>query len=147
MSLQNPIQQTQDVDDQVLDFTQTKRREIVDKLTASGIPVTDNEQMSTLLKTLDGMDRVALGKKRIKADENIAGANQAAAAAVVAHLLQKAGNAGIAPFQSATLVDRVPPTLGADIPRPVLVEGEMDVVTPQLSYDTFIEQFRDDEAS
>lgn len=126
-----------DDDDQILQYTQGKRQEIVSKLTAKGIPTDDSKQMQALLATLDGMDRVALGKKRIKADEGIAGANQAAAAAVIATLLQKAGSAGMRPFEAVDVIPRTPPTLGSDIPEPVLVKGETDTVTQQMSYEAF----------
>ena len=134
--------QTTDPDDEVLQFTQSKRMEIVNKLTAKGIPTDSNDDMGNLLKTLDGMDRVALGRKRIKADEGIAGANQAAAAAVIATLLQKANSGGAKPFQSDTLVDREIPVLGNDIPAPVLVDGETETAPSQMSYDGFMAKYQ-----
>jgi len=136
-----------DSDDSVLDYTQTKRLEIVDKLTAGGIPVTDNDQMNTLLKTLDGMDRVALGKKRIKADEGLASANQAMAATVISELLRKANSGGVKPFVVENAVERPTPVLGNEVPPPVLVEGETDVLAPQMSYDTFMAKFEGGEGS
>lgn len=126
-----------DDDDQILQFTQGKRQEIVSKLTAKGIPTDDSKQMQALLATLDGMDRVALGKKRIKADEGLAGANQAMAAGVIATLLQRAGSAGVRPFEVLDAPPRTPPVLGSEIPDPVLVKGETDTVTQQMSYEAF----------
>ena len=128
-------QEVIDLDDQVLDFVQGKRREMVDKLTEQGVP-TDKDGGYLLLSALKDMSTTALGKKRIKTDEKI-GANQAAAAGLIAQVLSKTRT--LKPYEvDGGVADRVAPELGGDLPTPELIPGEMDTNPPQLSYDTFM---------
>lgn len=132
-------------EDETLQYTLDMRRRIVKEMTSTNIPISDPKSMGILLQTLDGMDRSALGQKKIKSEENIAGANQAMAATIIAELLQKSSSVGVKPFAVANPQPRPAPTLPADIPDPVLVEGEIGVSPPQLSYETFTKKYSPEE--
>lgn len=125
-------------DDLALNLTQQVRHQIIATMTHKGVPVSDPEAMTILLKTMDGMDKVALGKKRIKVDEGTANAGQAAAAAIIARVLQAASNASNKPYTSTVPVNREIPTLSLDVPRPMLVSGEIDIAPTQMTYDVFM---------
>ena len=121
-------------DDQVLAYTQDHRKKIVDLLFKEGVPE-DTADMKLALLAMDGMDKAALGKKRIIVDSKT-NANQEMAAGLIAKLLTAASNV---PQNKIIINSNIPaPVLGADIPDPILVEGEMDTLTKQQTYDSFI---------
>lgn len=127
-------------DDQILASTHELRKRVVSTLTKNGteIPVSDPKQMTALLQTLDGMDRQALGNKRIKVDE---AANKTAEqnAYMIASLLQQVTSKK--PFEvmdAAARERREPPTLPADVPAPQLVEGETATAAPSQDYESFM---------
>lgn len=124
-------------EDQVLAYTQSKRKAIVQELTQKGAVPDDNSSRNMLLQALDGMDRAALTSKRIKAEEK-SGAAMAGAAGMVAQLLTKVTGKSLANLDLEDAVERAAPALGADVPPPQLVPGETEVNPAQLDYDSFI---------
>lgn len=129
-------------DDDILAYSHRLRKKIVCDLTDNGtkVPVGDKAQMTALIQTLDGMDRQALGNKRIKVDEQ-ANRTQEQSAAMIAQLLQKVTSRN--PFEVLDVEAReVRPTpqLPSNIPAPRLVEGETATVAVQQDYDTFVAQ-------
>ena len=128
-------------DDQILDYTQGKRVEIVKALTKQEIP-TDPETARILLQTLDGMDRGALGRKRLKIEDKAAD-NAGNGAAIVAAFFKARGQyqQPVVDVDAQMVGGRVPPTLGADIPDPELVEGELSQVAQQMSFEQFQKTF------
>jgi len=126
-------------EDQVLAYTQSKRRAIVEEITKEGAIPKDRSEATLLIQALDGMDRSALTQKRIKADEKASDA-MAGSAAIVAKLLNSIGSTR--PADTVDVVARETPTLGDDIPDPVLVPGETTINPPQLDYDTFMSGFQ-----
>lgn len=130
-------------EDQVLDFTQQTRRFIVDDLTGKGTKLpTDVDQQRRVLQTLDGMDRNALGRKKIKVEE-AANQNVAGMTGIVAEMLRRSKD--ISFFQPGATnpgATRVAPELGNDLPEPVLVEGELAQSPLQMSFETFQTQFK-----
>jgi hypothetical protein len=140
------VQETEVIEneDQVLNYTQRKRQQIVTQMMgAKGEKLKDLERgdKMVLLQALDGMDRSALGKKRLKTDEKI-GASQAAAAALIAKVLTAPGinQAGMASGITRASV----PVLPAEVPDPVLVPGEIATDAPQMDVDTFMAQSFDE---
>lgn len=126
-------------DEEALDFTQGQRKKLVDALTANGTP-TDSEVASTLLKTLDGMDRQALTKMKIKSDEKSANNSDAMAAAVIAGVFAKLK--GKNPYEREILegevVQQAAPTPDlSKLPAVELVPGETDIGTSDLTYEAF----------
>lgn len=130
-------------EDEVLQYTHGVRKAIVDKITDNGqkIPAEDPKLLHTILATLDGMDRSALGRKKIQSEEKLAGANQAMAAGIIATVLQQVGSGHNLPFTSAEGIERAIPVLGNDVPEPVLVDGEIDTNAPQQSFESFQRKF------
>jgi hypothetical protein len=63
-------------DDEVLNYTQLQRRQFINHFTQNGQTMpTDPKDAKVLLTALADMDRSALGKKRIRTDEQIAQMN------------------------------------------------------------------------
>jgi hypothetical protein len=130
-------------EDHVLTYTQKKRQQIVTAMMGE-----DGEKLNSLekgdkmvvLAALDGMDRAALGRKRLKTDEKI-GASQAQAAALIAQVLQTPGA-----MQAGMVIDgqiqerRAVPQLPVGLPEPEVVPGEMDSDAAQMDFDTFMAQ-------
>lgn len=122
------------VEDQDMDFSNGVRKQLIGKIIEKGIPVDDTKQCGILLQALDGIDRQALGKKRIKVEED-AGKSAAGMASAIADLLRQQ-QTGITASQ-APVGSKPPPMLGSEVPPPVLIEGETSVVASQLDYDSF----------
>ena len=131
---------TLNLDEVDLDYTRSKRRAIVDKLTDKGIP-DDPEALNIILKTLDGIDRPALVKMRIKADEGISN-QQATSAAALAQLYMNPKSKQ----RPVEIVDlgaddvRQIPELPQDLVAPSILPGELDVSPQQDTYDSFMER-------
>lgn len=121
-------------DEEVLAYTQGKRKELVEKITANGMPGDKSEQV-VLLEALSGMDRAALSTLKMKSEERI-GNQQAQAAAFVASVLTQTGRNKV--FQVDHPVEREIPSLGNDVPTPQIVDGELDQTATQLDYATFM---------
>ncbi len=129
-------------EDQVLAYTQNKRKTIVDVLMENNRIPADRGEMALLVQALDGLDRAALGSKRIKADEK-ASEVTAGSAAAIARLLTELGSRNKHSVDDITdAVPREAPVLGNHIPDPVLVPGEIDVAGPQLDYESFTASFQ-----
>lgn len=130
-----------ETEDQDLQFAQGVRKKLVGDLTKTGMPQ-DKESRMILLQALDGMDRSALGRKRIKVEED-AGKNQAQFSGVIADLLrQQNPNAAVIASQASGAVSRPAPVLGSEVPDPILVEGETSTANSQLTYDSFISKMQ-----
>lgn len=128
-------------DDAILDYTHAKRTDIVNALAPNGVvPIADPKQLGALLQTLDGMDRTALGRKRLKVEEG-GNALQEQASKVIAELLTRMSGAsssskwGEDPGGTKGLPPL--PVLPASIPPPVMVAGETTIGSIQGSYENF----------
>jgi hypothetical protein len=126
-------------EDQVLAYTQSKRRHIVEKLTIDGKVPDEKTEVSLLISALDGMDRAALTNKRIKADEK-ASQGIAGAASVIAKLLTQVNSKGKS--TDLEIISGAPLTLGTDIPAPDLVPGEIEITPGQMDFDSFTASFQ-----
>lgn len=130
--------------DAVLLETLAMRRRVVAKLTQTKIPDADTEDIRVLDQMLSGMERIALGKMRIKVEEQ---ANQTAegASLLIGQLLTQVSTAQN-PFVLAgdpNVIDvpsRVVPVLPETVPPPQLVEGETATAAPQQSYESFVDE-------
>jgi len=130
-------------EDELLEQTQAVRVGIVNQFVKKGsAPTDDPKQMSALLKTLEGIDKQVLTKKRMAVDEGL-GNKHLQAAATIAALFNdsrsKTFNAipleGAAPRTEA-------PTLDDTIPTPALVPGELESVGTLESYDSFLKRLK-----
>lgn len=125
-------------EDQVLALTQGIRVGIVRTLTTKaaitgGLPG-DSEDRDALFKSLEGLDKSALTRKRIKADQEQA-TGVTHAVGLISQLLRQAKSNYGNTIDDAT---REIPVLGNQVPEPVLVQGELDQAPAQLDYDSFI---------
>ena len=121
-------------EDQVLAYTHNKRKIIVDTLMTKGVPE-DVGTAKVLIATLDGMDKSALTRKKIKVEER-ANVHVEQAATIIAKILTM--GAATNAFKTAEPVERVIPTLPTEIPDPVLVDGETSVVGSNHTFETFM---------
>lgn len=126
-----------DDDDKDLEYTRQVRMDLIKSMTKTGMP-TDNRDRMTLLSTLDGIDRVAIAKKKIKSDEGISN-SKAMAAETIAMLFMD-------PRLKKTLEvkpdeTREIPKLRNDLETPKLVEGELEITQQQESYDSFMSKY------
>lgn len=130
-------------EDNVLTYTQKKRQQLVTQLMGENGEKLQNLEKGdkmVVLAALDGMDRAALGRKRLKTDEKI-GASQAQAAAIIAQVLQAPGamHAGMV-IDGQIQQARPVPQLPTSLPEPEVVPGEMDSDAAQMDFDTFMAQ-------
>jgi len=134
-------------EDQVLDYTQQQRRFVVDQLTGNGTKIpTDTKDVNLVLSALDGMDRNALGRKRIRVEEQ-ANKNGSVMTGLVTEMLKRSKDVRF--FQQGATTPgatRVAPELGSDVPEPVVVEGELSQSPLQMSFEAFQSQFKPAEA-
>jgi hypothetical protein len=127
-------------EDDVLQYTQRKRIELVDHMTVGGMPA-EAKDRSTMLMALDGLDRQALTKQRLKTDEKIADSDRMAAN-IIGTIFSRLGKSpyertidGTSGEQPA-LLPPPKPDLGL-LPAIDVVPGEMDQGTSELTYDSF----------
>lgn len=119
-------------EDKDLDYTRDIRKRLADSLTRKGMP-SDIKEQSILLQTLDGIDRAALGKLRIKSDEGVSSA-QMAAASILATLFNDPRTKGIG--KNNDLIGDIP-TFDVTIEPPLLIEGELDTSPPIQTFESF----------
>jgi hypothetical protein len=129
----------QDADDSVLEYTQGVRKQLITALVKETEALQDPKIVNAIGGLLDGMDRQALGKMKIRVEEQQT-QNQEGMAANIAELLRQMGSGGNT-FQAPVPVPRDVPALGSDVPDPVLVEGEVATNPTQQDFETFHAQF------
>lgn len=138
MSTTESQKSSEDLD---LDYTQGLRKRLLNLVVKDlkTIPE-DKADKSMIIQLLDGMDRQALSKLRIKSDEGSAD-KQSAAAATIAHLIATGSIINNRTDKGAGVI----PQLDDLLPVPFIVEGELD--TPigtnasnvsNLDYDSFM---------
>ena len=124
-------------DDQILAFTQRIRVDQVNHIlkTKPGGVIECKEDREYLIKNIEGLDKVALVRKRIAADKEAAtGVSQAVG--LISALLRQSKTT----YNTTDVVDvsAPAPKLSSDIPEPDLVPGETEINAGQLSYDEFV---------
>lgn len=123
-----------DDDDNDLDYTRQARMKLIASMTNGGMP-SDNKDRQTLLAALDGMDRAALAKKRIKSEEGIS-SSKALAAETIAQIFM---DARLKSITSPTMNELGQiPLLRNDLPVPDLVDGELETNPSVETYDSFM---------
>lgn len=124
-------------DDLVLQYTQNKRKNLIESLTIKGQPADRGDKM-VLLAALDGMDKVALTKMRIKTDDKQSNV-QAQSIAILGKLLTSVKPKAFEIFDDSIIT----PVLSEEISFPLLIEGEMAIGTQSNNFESFIKQFPD----
>lgn len=128
-------------EDAVLDYTLDIRKQMiadyVDPVTGkiSG----DLDTRRFILQNLDGMERQALGRKKIKVEEK-SNIDKEQHRQLVAEILRQAGNGAPTVVHQAIIEGDyyVVPQLPSTIPPPAVVEGETVVGVSSLDYNTFM---------
>lgn len=126
-------------DDDVLAFTRRFRVNVVHKLMPGADVPGDNSDRIMLNQMLEGLDRQAMGVKKLKQDQTAAN-NSAAVVAELLRAMDKNSAFRISPTdaQNGNIIEgdmRVVPSTISDIPA---LPGEMDVSPPQLDYNSFV---------
>lgn len=118
-------------DQQTLEKTQRIRNEVVDELMDGGAP-RSKEDREFLVKLLDGMDRVAINRSKIKAEEKTAKAN-GETNNIIANILRRVT------ANTTHEIDHTvkPPELPNDLHIEV-VPGETHIGTTSLDLDDII---------
>lgn len=124
-------------DEDVLRFTQGTRKRFVDHLLVKGFP-TDPKEQYVLLSALGDMDRSALGRMRIGANEKLAEGDKLVAQALVQLRQQLNGD----PFQNAdhNVVAEIPRVQSNLLPASNAVPGETAIGLERQTFDEFIAQ-------
>lgn len=135
---ETPITQGTLTDDDVLNYTQQVRRQLVGEMTANGMP-TDKGDRMVMLTALADMDRTAQGNKKIGAKEkNTAAALQAAE--IFSRLMDKLGDNS--PFEARSIIEHAPvPQLSAPpLDSSEMAPGETAIGVSDENYDAFIKR-------
>lgn len=127
-------------EDEDLDYTRQMRRQLVESLIVKGEMPTDPKDRIVFLQALDGMDRAALGKKRIDADKEL-GNQQAQAAGILAELFRDSRTMGVGKGQRDTV-----PVLADDIAPTRLLPDELTSSNAGDNYEAFMNRTQGAEA-
>jgi hypothetical protein len=119
-------------------YTHAQRVRVVKEITKQGIPAQDKEQMTSLLKALDGMDRQSLTRMRMSADKEIAKGTNDTNTALLAAVLKQIPNMPRPENGGAIPVIRDVPQLPADFEVGNLVDGQTEKSPPQDTYQSFM---------
>lgn len=121
-------------EDSDLDYTKEMRKKLVNHVTGGGnkMPEETKQQM-VLLQALDGIDRAALSKLKIKSDEGATTSQNAALLLAAIFNDPRTKNVGL-----VENTNREPPVFDINIKPTVLVEGELDLISGSDSYEAFL---------
>jgi hypothetical protein len=131
-------------DDAVMDYTQQMRMRIIAGLTKGGNLPMDVKEQATLMKALDGLDKQAIGKKRI-VTENALADTQKQTARLINDVFKTIGGRGMGEVIDAVM--REVPRLPDSVPDPDLVDGELDATSTPLTFDTFVARYGNPESA
>lgn len=131
----NPV--VQNDEDEILNYTQGLRRTFVDQITEKGARIpTDQDGANLMLNALNDMDRQALGRKRLKVDQNLGDAMKQGAA-IIATVFERM-SAGPNPFRGEGRPVGVVPDHPQELAAIELVPGELDDMAHDLNYNDFM---------
>lgn len=123
-------------DDEVLTLTRAVRLNAVQKLTEKGIP-TNLEDFEMLHKTLNELDKQALGKKRLTIDDNNAQLNATFLNNLLESIQRNVGGARDVFYNPNA--EAATPNPEQDIAgKATLVDGELDVGVEDMTYEGFM---------
>jgi hypothetical protein len=128
-------------DDDVLEYAKMKRVELIESMIDfdTGELPTEAKDRAIFLQALDGLDRVAVAKKRIAGD-NVNANKMAEAAAMVSAVLSQVGNQNIFRADAPRTVMDTPVQVYA--PDLKLKPGELDIGIESNTYDEFAKRMR-----
>jgi hypothetical protein len=123
-------------EDKRLEYTQAKRKLLIESLTKNDSPPEERGDKMVLLAALDGMDRSTLTRLRIKTEDKAAN-NAAAAAAMIAELLTTVSSNRL----EVPNVSRAIPVLEQTNDTFEFVDGENVSGTQYENYTDFMAKF------
>ncbi len=129
-----PIEEGLVQEQQDLQFTRNKRKQIVSGLMCNGVPQ-DPKILALTLTVLTDMDRTSIARARIKSDEKKGDITSAAADMIAKALMQVNGSSGARTPTNATVA---PPSLPDTVDLSEVTEGVMRQGTSIMTYDTFV---------
>lgn len=118
-----------------LDYTKTKRKNIVEKLLAKAPEQLETKDLSIVLQALDGIDRQALTLTRIKSDEGISNTTATAAEALIRMYMSTDNRRPVRTLEPGEV--RVMPELPDGLDDVEVKTGEFDSSVKNESYDQF----------
>lgn len=119
-------------DEQRLEYTQAKRKVVIEALMQGGKAPEEKGDKMVLLTALSDMDKVSLTKLKIKADEKQSDSTSQASAILSKFLTMVVPNK-VRHFDPSIKT----PTLCDDLPVIDLVDGETAVGTQSVNYESF----------
>lgn len=129
-------------DDDIIRLTQGQRKKLLDHYTEKGIPNSIEEQ-EALMKLLADMDRTALGNKRVKTDEKLAGTNELVAQAITDVIKHFGGKDPFANNTTGVIIDALPEPDVKLLPVANPVPGEMSIGIETHDFNDFVKKFED----
>lgn len=130
---------SQDRFEEDLDFTRSKRLQLVNRILAKPELLDDPKMAKVLLSALSDQDKQVLGKQRLKVDEGTS--NLAAqAVGIIKELFNDPRLKSMVTPVTGAAASREAPVLGSDIPVPDIVTGEMDIFPQPQDFDAFTRQ-------
>ncbi len=129
-------------DDNIIRLTQGQRKKLLDHYTEKGIPNSIEEQ-EALMKLLADMDRTALGNKRVKTDEKLAGTNELVAQAITDVIKHFGGKDPFANNTTGVIIDALPEPDVKLLPVANPVPGEMSIGIETHDFNDFVKKFED----
>lgn len=129
-------------DDEIIRLTQGQRKKLLDHYTEKGIPNSIEEQ-EALMKLLADMDRTALGNKRVKTDEKLAGTNELVAQAITDVIKHFGGKDPFANNDRPITFDQAPEPDLKLLPPANPVPGEMTIGIESHDFNEFVKKFED----
>lgn len=109
-----------DDDNRLLSLTSKTRETIIKKLTENDKIPDDKDEIRLLLGSLDGLDRIVLGRAKIKNEEK-ANNNMEKSSNLIAELLLKASR------DTHSIKRNNMPVLGNDVEVGEIIEGELSI--------------------
>lgn len=145
MSEENKVITRPDVDvsdnDALLQFTLGSRLEIHAALTSNGMPP-PGEVLDVVMRNLGDIERVSVGRMRIKAEEKANELNQNMQSALLAGIIRRIDEINV--FEHSKPVMRTIPTMPDDMDCPV-VPGQLVTIEERKEEDieSFMRKFED----
>ncbi len=135
--MSNLTDQPKALDDEDLDLNYTReiRKSLITDMTKSGMP-TETKDRAMLLMALDGVDKAALAKKKIKSDEGISNKNLVAVE-TIAHIFNTKNVREIPPSEIIGEIKEVSEVIDVSIN-----EGELSKNSENMNFDAFMSKMQ-----
>lgn len=124
-----------DADEEMLDYSQGRLRAYAEHQGKAGFDKIEDPKV--FLDTLKTISQVAIARKRVRVEEQVADTNEAAAADIAALLREKAIRDI---YQVAAPVERAVPRLGDEHKAVVQNPGVKDISPPPIDIKQFMEE-------